>query len=209
MADKKLLSIIRPGDGDHYLVRDFLDSFPDGSRTVYDSFMPDNTGRLFSFGYDGNFAANLRRSTRGNKKHFVIFHAPSTEDLDTRYFTSTPESALIEIPDRLEYKLNFRENDGWEEILGPCQSYTISYSGTIEEMVGKFMQDKSGNPKDVFAYGFRESSYIRDALTPRPKHGLPKRTKAAYISFGIETPDRKYTIACSGVHGPYVFEFQR
>ena len=192
MADKNLLAVLEVGDETHYLIRDFLQSLPDGTKKVFDS-----------FGFTGDLEANLRGHLEENMRRFVIFRLPTVDGLVTEYFSSVPGAALKEIPDTLRVKVDYKQQDT-DSYDGARQ--TMGVDGTIDEMVKEYERLSLEDPRKLLAERLEQSPVFRaDVIKKGGLFGFGKtKVSPTYVAVGIETPDGEYLLGTTGANGPYV-----
>ncbi|MEA3378494.1 MAG: hypothetical protein U9Q69_02530 [Nanoarchaeota archaeon] len=194
MAHKNLLTVLKAGDETHYLVRNFLQSLPDEAKKVFNS-----------LGYVGDLKGNLRTMRREDMRHFVIFRSPGFEDLVTEYFSSTPQAALSEIPDRLTVKVDYKQQD---TDFAKGARLVSNFDGSIDQMVEKYRELSSTNPTKLLTDGLNQSEFLRENMTKKGLFGFGKtKIVPTYVSVGIETPDGRYLLGTTGAQGPYVGKF--
>lgn len=193
MTDQNLLIALKVGDEEHYLFNKFLKSLPVQAEIV-----------LNSAGYVGGLEKNIETRNKNDTqrvlegtRHFVIYRAPTFENLVTDYFSSTPKASLSEIQDRLKVKIRYKKQDT-EFVAGG--SWSQSYDGSIDEMVSTYSKLAS-NPAQVLHNSLEGSENLR-------KHIMKKRfgkTKVlpTYVSIGLETPDGSCLLKTTGPQGPY------
>ena len=190
MPDINLLAIIKRGDETHYLLRKFFKSLPNNARKVFDS-----------LGAVGSLDKNVREFGRMDMRHFVIFCAPTFNWLVNGYFASISEAALFEIPDELRVKVIYKQQD--TDFSEGVEIITES-TGTIDEMVRKYEELSSADPRRLLTDELNHYPAVRKRLVKREWFGLGrKRVVPTYVSVGIETPDRKYLLGTTGAQGPY------
>jgi hypothetical protein len=195
MTNKNLLAILKPGDETHYLVKDFLKSLPKGSKKLFDS-----------FGYVGNLEKNLRSFSKENERHFIILRTPIFKGLSTEYFSSS-EATLKEIPDKLEVKIDYRQQDT-SFLIGARSVLTLD--GSIDEMIEEYQILSSADPKKLFSEELNQSEFLNKHLIKKTWFGLGKRKIVpTYVSIGIETPDGRYLLETTGAQGPYAGTFRK
>ncbi len=191
IGDKNLLTIVKPGDVSHYLLINFLKSLPNKTKKIFDA-----------YGFIGNLEENLNKIKDKNTRRFTIFRSDSFKGLVTDYFSSTPEAAVKEIEDELTVKVDYKQEDtdifkGAREIIG--------FKGTIDEMVEKYKELSSTDPRQLLNIGLKQSEFIRKYMTRAALFGFGKRKIVpTYVSVGIETPDGKYLLETTGAQGPYI-----
>ena len=196
MEDKNLLAIFKPGDETHYLIRDFIQSLQSEVRKVFDS-----------FGYIGNLEENLKKFKKEDMRHFVILRSPTFDDLITEYFLTNPEAILTEIPDKLIVKIDYKQRDT-DFVTGARE--VIHFHGTIDEMLEKYKNLSSTNPKEILYGGLDKSEFLRKELIKKTLFGFGKRKLVpTYIAVGIETPDHKNLLDTTGAQGPYVCKLKK
>ena len=192
MTNKNLLAILRPGDENHHLVKDFFQSLPEKTTKVFDS-----------FGYIGNLESNLRKFTEEHRRHYLIFRSPSCDDLDENYFSSTPKAALMKIPDKLIVKVNYKQQNTdcvvGVRLVDECK-------GGIDAVVELYDKLSSANPRELLVNKLNEDKTFREKMTKRKWFNFGKtKTFPLYISVGLETPDGRYLLGTTRAQGPYVF----
>lgn len=189
-----LLAIIVPGDEFDDPVLDFINSLPDESI------------KFDSLGCTGNLHRNLYEGFKTkDRKHFLVLSSPTFEDLDTDYFKSTLNSALIEIPDGLKVKIHCRIQDyklfDFITIHGACHQMEW-VSNSVDKMIEMYNRFSSTDPEALVIDALKDDNFRKFAYTSL----LGIRTKTSYpifVSVGIETPDGQYLLGATYKSGPF------
>lgn len=191
MTTRNLLAVINPGHETGHLIRIFLESLPKGVQKVFES-----------FGHIGSLEENLAHGfRREDARHFIIYRAPTFENLADKYFSSTPQAALSEIPDRLIVKVDCKRKNT-NSAIGARE--TTHFDGTINEMVEKYRSLSLTDHGELLLDRLSESEFLRENVTKRKWLGLGRiKLFPTYVSVGIETPDGKYLLETTGAQGPY------
>lgn len=191
-----LLAIIMPGDEFHDSVLEFIESLPNES-IMFDS-----------LGYTGNLERNLNEGFKtNNRRHFLVLGSPTFEDLATEYFKSTPNSALIEIPDGLKVKIHYKIQDdyGWEPLVSIKGPYTQwSFGSSVNEMIQMYDGLSSTNPITLLDNAIDKDNVLRKHAFTDLLGFKKQKSHPLFVSVGIETFDEQYLLGTTYAQGPFV-----
>lgn len=188
-----LLTVIREGDEDCPLIKEFLSSLPDEAEIILDS-----------FGYVGNLANYTSKKATGydpnslqeDRRHFVIFQTSNIEELVLDYFKSTQKASAHIIPDKLLLDVVYM---GWDNLFLKRYVFGQRHTGSINGILS-FSEELSSIPTEKLVRDtINDSKQALEQLTRKKWLGLSNKRKLppTYAFMGIETPDREYLIKVS------------
>jgi hypothetical protein len=174
----------------------------DGSFKSFNDSLPDDAKLIFqSAGYIGSLEDNIRKMGKKSAKIFFLLRSPDFHGLATDYFSSTPGSALIGIPDKLVVKIRMKQQD---TDLSTGALAKNQFTGTIDQMVKKYNCLSLEDPRALLLQ-WLESENLRKSFTRKGLCTLYKtRIVPTYVAVGLETDDSKYLIGTTGARGPYI-----
>lgn len=194
------LAMIKPGDEQNHLFRQFLSSL---SSSMVNSL--ESSIILDSFGCVGNLEQKIIGDHKRDKertRHFYIISLPDIYgNLATSYFSTTPEAALIEITNQLRIIIDYHRVS---RIFSKQLLVRYGYQGTIEQMlemyaglisqdVGKILFESISDSDKVRKFLTRRSFFFHSKVIMRPTN----------VHIGLETHDGKYLLRSHSSPKPY------
>lgn len=185
MVEKNLLAVIKSRDKTHYLLRSFLKSLLKDTKKVFES-----------LGYVGGLEYNvLTRFKKEDERHFTIFRAKEFKEFDDKYFSSTHQAALFEIPNVLQVKINFDSDEGGR--------HKYTYTGSIDKMISMYESLDHTDPKELLMKELMESEFFRANFTKKRFIRGGIGLSPTVFSIGLETNNGKFLLETTGILGPY------
>ncbi len=191
---KNLLAILKQEHESNALVADFLKSLPAETERV-----------LNSIGYIGDLKSNLKSFRKQDRRHFAILLLTDIGGLAAECFAKVPETPVIEIPDRLNLKINIKVQDS---DFKKGVMYELASGGPIASMIRKYEGLSLIPPERLLVEAITKYESFRKNITKKRLFS-PKKRKLlpTYVSLGLETPDSRYLLTTTGANGPYVWRF--
>jgi len=186
-----VLAVIKPGDEEHPLVKEFLSSLPPGTNKILDS-----------FGYIGSLGGHLSvlryesSRAREDERHFVLYHTSDIEKLNTDYFKLTENASVRIIPDCLTFH---QIHYGWDDLRQNRHVFVTEFEGSVKETLSLYKERSSRSARRLLGDTFSQSDQALEKLTRKTWFGLSKERKfpTTHIFMGIETPELDYLITTS------------
>lgn len=183
-----LLAVIKPGDEEHPLVKEFLASLPLGTNKVLDS-----------FGYTGSLSDHLdtlrHESDRAleDQRHFVLYRTSDIEELPTNYFTVTEKASVHVIPDILAFRMIYY---GLDDLLWKRYGLITKTEMSVNEALAIYNERSSKSSKRLLCDAFNYCDGALEELTQKKWFGLSSERKfpTTHILMGIETPELGYLL---------------
>lgn len=184
-----LLAVIRPGDEEHPLVREFLASLPPGTNKILDS-----------FGYVGSLADHvgiLRHESNRvpeDQRHFVLYRAPDVEKISTDYFTVTERASVHVIPDKLALEMFYH---GFDDLRLKRYQFATKLEGSVNETLALYQERTSKSAKRLLCDVFSAHQGALEKLTQKKLLSKERQFPPTHIFMGIETSELGYLLTTS------------
>ncbi|MBU2589708.1 MAG: hypothetical protein KKA65_01995 [Nanoarchaeota archaeon] len=187
MSKKNLLVTLKPGDENHYLFRDFLQSLPEDTEKLWDD-----------IGYKGNLLDNIYALSKKIPRNHIIYQYEDSKKLNLDYFANNSISHIKEIKaDDLEIILHFevisKTKRRWKQFFPQYQIPELK--DNLAEII-KFYNKLKITPSNKFFDFAMQNKEFKEKFTKKSLFNRKKLKSLGltYLVIGLSTLDNRYTL---------------